>query len=1025
MAHDRFPAAARGDAHALVVVTDRTAGGERIVEPETVRAGDAVGDVGERRGALVGGDDEIRVVAVVADHALGRNDLSADDVVGDVQQAVDEAFVTGHALVEPCIAIDRRIRQLLAEEAALGAHRHDDGVLDHLRLDQPQHFGAEVLAAVGPAQTAARDRAEAQMHAFDARSADEDFAIRAGLGQIRHFGRVELEAEIVGRAAVGALAVAVRQVIVGAQRGFDHADEAAQDAVLIETRDAIEQGRDRLTRCVQLRLALAGTRCDHRLDRCRHCGIGARERRQLTAEQFHAALDVGLALGAGDRIEARFEQLDQETGDDRVARECSFDIALRKRNADLQQILAVSPQQRHLTPRQVCGEDQPVEAVVFGIAPPDLAERILEAVVEIIDVDVRAADFHFEILDESHTLFLGGAVHLQPVRVLGDDPQAHVLHHRQRVRQRDVVMETIELEAQAAVLIAAQAQAQIVLRRERCDLFDVVGGDRGGYLFDVTGRQCAAILVGERQPAFLAVTRHQLVAQIVLPVAHDRRELRVDLLRVDPGRIRFDRLALPRTHQHVQLRERGIAQLDGGIDAVGVQDILEHRFDAQAHFGVVPVAGYVRQHRIETSVSVVAQEHAAAHALLQAEDAGSQLIELLLRRLEQFVARQFFEDVAQRFAAVARRMQAGGFHHVIVTFADQRNFPRAAGVGAGGVKTDEALLADRAAVRIEAEHADVIHVTGAMYGGAGVGLGQDQGIGRPRLRHGMRGQRGEFARLTGFPCAQQAQAGARFGCQHFLAAVAAHAVFAIAKKREVIVRGPAQELLHFLAAGIADRHLAVTDIGGDVQHLLAHGRPVLDDPAHVAQHGEDGLFDIARIGRGLAVDFQMHHRLDRALADRSELAAAVARNPDHRMPQHVHTHAAFGQRHRHRIDQERHVVVDDLQHRVRGFPAMLGPGGIEQADAGCPGLAIAREVEEIVGQRCPAIGTVHRHFIFGHAQIERCGERAGIVLADLARALADGVEDRIEQRGLDARRFSCGRAARGRCFGGHVRILSV
>ena len=62
------------------------------------------------------------------------------------------------------------VGQLLGVEAALGAGRHDDGVLDHLRLDQPEDLGAEVLAPVGPAQPAAGHRAEAQVHALDPRA---------------------------------------------------------------------------------------------------------------------------------------------------------------------------------------------------------------------------------------------------------------------------------------------------------------------------------------------------------------------------------------------------------------------------------------------------------------------------------------------------------------------------------------------------------------------------------------------------------------------------------------------------------------------------------------------------------------------------------------------------------------------------------------------------------------------------------------------------------------------------------------
>ena len=67
VALDRLPGAAGGDAHRLVVVADRAAGGEGVAEPEAVRLGDVVGDVGEGRGALVGGDDQVGVVAVVPD----------------------------------------------------------------------------------------------------------------------------------------------------------------------------------------------------------------------------------------------------------------------------------------------------------------------------------------------------------------------------------------------------------------------------------------------------------------------------------------------------------------------------------------------------------------------------------------------------------------------------------------------------------------------------------------------------------------------------------------------------------------------------------------------------------------------------------------------------------------------------------------------------------------------------------------------------------------------------------------------
>ncbi len=54
---DQLPGAARRDAHALVVIAGRAAGGEGVAEPEAVIFGDGVRDVGERCRALVGGND--------------------------------------------------------------------------------------------------------------------------------------------------------------------------------------------------------------------------------------------------------------------------------------------------------------------------------------------------------------------------------------------------------------------------------------------------------------------------------------------------------------------------------------------------------------------------------------------------------------------------------------------------------------------------------------------------------------------------------------------------------------------------------------------------------------------------------------------------------------------------------------------------------------------------------------------------------------------------------------------------------
>ena len=98
MSLDAFPAAARGDAHLLMVVTCRPAGGERVTKPEAALHRDAVGDVREGRRTLVGGDHEVRIVAIESADGGRRYDALALDVVGDVEQGADVEAVGGYAL---------------------------------------------------------------------------------------------------------------------------------------------------------------------------------------------------------------------------------------------------------------------------------------------------------------------------------------------------------------------------------------------------------------------------------------------------------------------------------------------------------------------------------------------------------------------------------------------------------------------------------------------------------------------------------------------------------------------------------------------------------------------------------------------------------------------------------------------------------------------------------------------------------------------------------------------------------------
>ena len=95
-----------------------------------------------------------------------------------------------------CVFARRPTRRMFHDEATLGAGGHDDGVLHHLRLHQPEDLGPEVLHPVRPAQPASGDLAEAQVHALDPGRVDEDLELRPGQRQHADRLRVELQADV-------------------------------------------------------------------------------------------------------------------------------------------------------------------------------------------------------------------------------------------------------------------------------------------------------------------------------------------------------------------------------------------------------------------------------------------------------------------------------------------------------------------------------------------------------------------------------------------------------------------------------------------------------------------------------------------------------------------------------------------------------------------------------------------------------------------------------------------------------------
>ncbi len=695
---DGLPGAAGGDAHALVVVTGRAAGGEGVTEPEVVLLGDPVGDVREGRGALVGGDDEVGVVLVVPDHVGRGHDIAGDHVVGDVEQRRDERLVAGDALGQPGVPVHGRVRELLGDEAALGADGHDDGVLHHLRLHQAEDLGPEVLPPVGPAQTTARDLAEAQMHTLDPRRVHPDLVRRTRRGQVRDGLRVELHGDVVVRLAARGLLEEVRP-----QGRLDHREEGPQDAVLVEGRDLVQRRVD------------------------------------LFEQRVHDLVPGALPV----RRHPRLEQGDQEAGGVDVVAEGVLHVVLAEGRPGLAQVLGVRAQHRRLPPAQARGEHQGVEAVVLGLSGPGGGEGLLDALTGVVPGVVAAAvprgrHPQAEVVDPRR----------RPVRAaqfvgpLVDDLDAEPVEHRQDGGQGDrralaVDLEPALLGGGADRLV--QAEREVVVLGQLLDVDQVGDGRARGVVGLVALGEGVAVAAQQFGGALLAEFGVERVGEAVGPGAGGLDQAGLDALLVAVAELR--QLGALRDPDHeVQPGQDRLGVPGGEVDAGAAELLLQDVDDPQPDAGGVAVAGQVDEGGVVAPVLVLAQVEAEPPALLEVENTGDDRLELADGRLEELVARVGLQDLEQVAAIVAVGREPGAPQDVVDLAADDRDPADGLGVRGGGEEPEEASLTDDIALGVELLHTDVVQVRGPVDGGAAVGLGEDQQLVLTGLGTGVGGQ---------------------------------------------------------------------------------------------------------------------------------------------------------------------------------------------------------------------------------------------------------------------------------------------
>ncbi|KAF1050668.1 MAG: hypothetical protein GAK43_02725 [Stenotrophomonas maltophilia] len=934
----RNPAATRGDAHALVVVAGRAARGERIAQPEAVLGGNAVGDIGEGRGALIGRHHQVGVVHIVADHIGRRHHRAFTQVVGDIQQAGDEDAVAGDGFGLHLIAAATQ-RQAPGNEAALGAHRHDHRVLHLLGLDQTEHLGAVILFAVRPAQATAGHVAEAQVHPFDARAVYEDFELRHRPRNIRNRLRTELEAE------VGlVLAVAVGLVEVGAQGGLDQVQVAPQDAVLVEHLHIVQGGEDGLLQLLLLVFQVFG-------------GELARQ------------------------VEARLEQPYQLAGDIHMGVQRAGDIAQVEAKANLLEVARIGTQQRHIAPRQAGGQHQAVEGIVLGIAVDDMHEGILQRLVELLDIHIQAFGVgEGEVVNP--VLAATGVV--QAIGELAEHAQAEVLQDRQHIGQRQRRIRVVELAVQLLLTLGqrlVEAHHQRALLGQAEQVLQVDHREMRGEALAVAGREAAREFFEDIVALALAeVLRHQR-GVVVLPGAAGLHRLFFEAAWVEiDARLRVH----PQDELHP--RQGRFGEEGPELAVAGLQSLTQDLLDLDPRFGGIDVARHIGQHVGEAPVGVLAQEQADLVAFLDLHDGHCRAEQLVHRGLEQIVARQHFQHLGQFLAEVAIGIEARAPGDFADLAANERDLVDALVVHRGGEQPHEAELADHLALGIDIADRHIVRVGRAVHtaGVGGLGEGQQQRL----------AQVGDGVIL--YVQVGLAEAGAQqlghtkergIVIDHpATIALRGHGELFVTEEGEVVVQQPLEERPHLgglLRAGLG---LRLAQPGQQVTGLGAHRREIGHGQAHLAEHLDDRLLQRPQLShRGAAVDLQVHQRLLvhilalAALGQQLEQSAlGIAPHAQHHGLQGVDAVAATIQLHAHRVDQERLVRVQHLHRSMGGLPAVLLVVGIEHLRLGRRGVETLEQTprrqraSDQVGQ--PALG----QFVEGDKAEELLSEQGNL-----------------------------------------------
>ena len=220
-------------------------------------------------------------------------------------------------------------------------------------------------------------------------------------------------------------------------------------------------------------------------------------------------------------------------------------------------------------------------------------------------------------------------------------------------------------------------------------------------------------------------------------------------------------------------------------------------------------------------------------------------------------------------------------------------------------------------------------------------------------------------------------------------------IIARTEQREIVLGDPFQKLDRFGDLLDRQRRRVGSQLGDDVANPRQHRLPVLHADADIGENAGERVDDFGPLRRIVhAVDMQVDEAFalaaDRARAlEVDEPAGEIALDHEYRMDQQADIEAASIELRQDEVDQERHIVVDDFQHR-----RAARRGSRLEAQLGRAGLALGEERPRCRGDRGELFGAVALQ-VLRHRKAEQFGEE---IFGDVAVALCQQRRGGIDQR---------------------------